>query len=136
MIDPATAQRLLEENFAPWVLSLKPQVTEIGPDAAVLEIPITPDIARVGGIVCGQALATLADTSMVFACAGRLEAFRPVATTNLETRFLSAARGEAVRCTARVIKAGRAMIFAEATLVRLPDSAPVAAASATFFLPS
>ncbi|WP_417209504.1 PaaI family thioesterase [Antarctobacter sp.] len=134
MLDPATAQRLLEENFAPWVLALQPRVTAIGPESAVLEIPVTPDIARVGGIVCGQALATLADTSMVFACAGRLGAFKPVATTNLETRFLSAARGAAVRCTARVIKAGRAMIFAEATLIRLPDAVPVAAASATFFL--
>jgi acyl-coenzyme A thioesterase PaaI-like protein len=89
-----------------------------------------------GGIVCGQALATLADTAMVFACAGRLGRFEPVATTNLETRFLSAARGDAVRCTARVIKAGRAMIFAEALLIRLPDAATVAAASATFYLPS
>lgn len=136
MLDPATAQRLLEENFAPWVQALHPTVTAIGPEEAVLEIPVRPEIARVGGIVCGQALATLADTAMVFACAGRLGDFRPVATTNLETRFLSAARGEAVRCTARVIKAGRAMIFAEAALVRLPDAAPVAAASATFFLPS
>lgn len=135
MLDPATAQRLLKENFAPWVLALQPGVTAIGPDAAVLEIPVTSQIARVGGIVCGQALATLADTSMVFACAGKLGAFKPVATTNLETRFLSAARGEAVRCTARVIKAGRALIFAEATLIRLPDAVPVATASATFYLP-
>lgn len=136
MLDPATAQRLLEENFAPWVLALHPQVTAIGPDAAVLEIPVRPEIARVGGIVCGQALATLADTSMVFACAGHLGAFTPVATTNLETRFLTAAKGSGVRCTARVIKAGRALIFAEAELIRLPDAARVASASATFFLPS
>ncbi|MBT55283.1 MAG: thioesterase [Mameliella sp.] len=134
MLDPATAQRLLEENFAPWVQALQPAITAIGPEAAVLEIPVTSEIARVGGIVCGQALATLADTSMVFACAGRLGAFKPVATTNLETRFLSAARGDRVRCTARVIKAGRALLFAEATLIRLPDAVPVAAASATFYL--
>lgn len=134
MLDPATAQRLLEENFAPWVQALQPTITAIGPEAAVLEIPVTSEIARVGGIVCGQALATLADTSMVFACAGRLGAFKPVATTNLETRFLSAARGDRVRCTARVIKAGRALLFAEATLIRLPDAVPVAAASATFYL--
>lgn len=136
MIDPATAQRLLEENFAPWVQALLPRVVDIGPEAAVLEIPVRPEIARVGGIVCGQALATLADTSMVFACAGVLGEFKPVATTNLETRFLSAARGEAVRCRARVIKSGRALLFAEAELVRLPDDAPVAVASATFYLPS
>ena len=136
MFDLATAQRALKENFAPWVLALQPTLTSVGPDAAVLEIPITPQIARMGGIVCGQALATLADTSMVFACAGRLGAFTPVATTNLETRFLSAARGNTVRCTARVIKSGRALIFAEAMLCRLPDDAPVAAASATFFVPT
>lgn len=136
MFDLATAQRALKENFAPWVLALQPTLTSVGPDAAVLEIPITPQIARMGGIVCGQALATLADTSMVFACAGRLGAFTPVATTNLETRFLSAARGNTVRCTARVIKSGRALIFAEAMLRRLPDDAPVAAASATFFVPT
>ncbi len=135
MLDLATAQAALEENFAPWVKSLKPKVTEITPLQAVLEIPVEPEIARIGGIVCGQALAALADTSMVFACAGHLGAFTLVATTNLETRFLSAAKGDTVRCTARVIRGGRSLIFAEARLVRLPDGKDVAAASATFFKP-
>ncbi|MFW2544163.1 PaaI family thioesterase [Primorskyibacter sp. 2E107] len=135
MLDCEAAQRLLEENFADWVQALQPQVTVIGPEGATLEIPVTPAIARVGGIVCGQALATLADTAMVFACAGKLGAFRLVATTNLETRFLSAARGDVVRCEARIIRAGRALIFAEALLTSLPEGKPVAAASATFFQP-
>lgn len=136
MNDPAIAQRVLEENFAQWVQDLQPSVTSIGPDGAVLEIPVTPRIARVGGIVCGQALATLADTSMVFACFGHIGELELVATTNLETRFLAAARGDAIRCSARVIKAGRQMIFAEARLTRLPDERDVAAASATFARPS
>ena len=135
MLDPAKAQALLEENFAPWVRDLAPTVTRIDDEAAVLEIPVTARIARVGGITCGQALATLADTAMVFACAGKLGVFRPVATTNLETRFLSAATGESIRCTARILRAGRALMFAEATLISLPAAKPVAAASATFFLP-
>ena len=135
MLSTETAQRLLEENFADWVQALSPQVTAIGPGGAVLEIPVTPAIARVGGIVCGQALATLADTSMVFACAGKLGEFRLVATTNLETRFLTAARGEKIRCEAHVIRAGRSLIFAEAQLLSLPEGKPVAVASATFFQP-
>ncbi|MBS0125435.1 PaaI family thioesterase [Thetidibacter halocola] len=132
---PDAAQAWLEKNFAPWVLALSPRVTGIGPGGAVLEIPVTDAVARVGGIVCGQALATLADTAMVLACAGELGEFVPVATTNLETRFLTAARGQAVRCEARVIRAGRALIFAEARLSSLPEDKPVAAASATFFRP-
>ncbi|WGW03705.1 PaaI family thioesterase [Tropicibacter oceani] len=135
MVTTQTAQRLLAENFADWVQALSPQVTRIDAEGAVLEIPVTAAIARVGGIVCGQALATLADTSMVFACAGKLGEFKLVATTNLETRFLSAARGDTIRCEARVIRAGRALIFAEALLSSLPEGKPVAAASATFFLP-
>jgi uncharacterized protein (TIGR00369 family) len=129
------AQAWLEESFAPWVLALSPRVTGIGLEGAVLEIPVTGAVARVGGIVCGQALATLADTAMVLACAGALKEFVPVATTNLETRFLSAARGQAVRCEAEVIRAGRALIFAEARLSSLPEGKPVAVASATFFRP-
>ena len=132
---PQEAQTCLDENFADWVKALSPSVTAIDEEHAVLEIPITPAIARVGGIVCGQALATLADTTMVFACAGKLGAFTLVATTNLETRFLSAAKGETIRCEARIIRAGRALIFAEARLTALPDGRDVAAASATFFKP-
>lgn len=135
MLDPATAQRLLEENFAPWVLDLQPSVTSIDAQGARLTIPITPRVARVGGMVCGQALATLADTSMVFACAGHFGAFKPVATTNLETRFLAAARGDAILCEANILRAGRAMIFAQATLYSQPENRVVAAASATFFQP-
>lgn len=134
-LDPAKAQAILTENFAPWVQALAPRVVEVTPSQAVIEIPVTDDIARVGGIVCGQALSTLADTTMVFACVGAMGSFEPVATTNLETRFLSAARGETIRCTARILKTGRALFFTEATLTAMPSGKPVAAASATFFRP-
>ncbi len=135
MLDTATAQSLLAENFAPWVQALDITVERIDAEGAALGIPVTDDIARVGGIVCGQALATLADTSMVFAAAGHLGVFTPVATTNLETRFLTAARGTRVLCEAQVIRAGRALLFAEARLSAQPSGKPVAAASATFYNP-
>ncbi len=134
MFDAKAAQQALEENFAPWVLDLAPQVQDVGTGRAVLDIPVTPRIARVGGMVCGQAMGALADTAMVLACAAQLGEFRPVATTNLETRFLRAARGEVLRCTARIVKPGRALLFAEAELADPAEGKPVARASATFFL--
>lgn len=135
MQDVTAANAALDQYFAEWVRALGPEVTEISAEAAVLEIPITEAITRVGGIVSGQALSALADTAMVFACAGHLGSFVPVATTNLETRFLRPGSGDKVRCTARVIRAGKALIFTEATLVALPDDKPIAQASATFFKP-
>lgn len=134
MITVEEANAALEEYFAPWVKALQPVVTSIDGEGAVLEIPITDDLARFGGIISGQALAALADTSMVFACAGHLGAFKPVATTNLDTQFLRPGSGETIRCEARIVRAGKALIFAAATLIALPSGKPCATAQATFYI--
>lgn len=97
-----------------------------------MEIPITEDINRIGGIVSGQALAALADTAMVFACFGHLDAVEPVGTVTLDTQFLRPATGDSVRAEAEVTRAGKAMIFARATLIAEPSGKPVALATATF----
>lgn len=131
----ADATRFLEENFADWVRALDLTIAEIGPSGAVLTMPITPALARVGGILSGQALAAMADTAMVFACAGHLGRFAPVATTDLHTSFLRPGTGDAIRCEAKVIRAGKALIFARATMIAEPSQKPVATATATFFLP-
>ena len=134
-LTPQLAQRFLAANFAPWVQALDLTITAIGPDGATLSMPITPDLERVGGILSGQALAAMADTAMVFACAGHLGEFRPVATTNLDTQFLRPGSGDAVTCDARIVRAGKALIFTQATMVAAPSGKPVATATATFFLP-
>ena len=136
MIAIETAQEFLKDNFAKWILDMGIEVTEMSDHGATLEIPITPRIERVGGIVCGQALSSLADTAMVFACFSAMDGFKPVATTNLETRFLSGAKGERIKCAALVIKQGRSLIFCEATLTAMPSARAVASASATFFVPN
>ena len=133
MIDVATAQQALEDNFADWVRALEPRVTAIGPEGAELVIPITPAIARVGGIVSGQALAALADTAMVFACAGHFGEMRLVSTTNLDTQFLRPGTGAAIRCRASVVRAGKALVFARAELSAEPGDTLVATATATFY---
>ncbi len=129
---PTDAQSLLEENFAPWVKALKPRITEIGADRTLLEIPIEPDLLRVGGIVSGQALAALADTAMVFACIGALDRLEPVGTVTLDTQFLRPASGDSIRAEAEVVRLGRAMIFTRCTLFAEPDGRPVAQATACF----
>jgi acyl-coenzyme A thioesterase PaaI-like protein len=130
------AQDFLAGAFAPWVQALDLTVQEVDPSGRVVVVmPITDAIARMGGIVCGQALATLADTTMVLCTAAHFGSPRDVATTNLDTQFLSAGRGSHIRCSGRITRAGRALIFAQADLASLPDLRPVASASATFFVP-
>ena len=134
-LTPADAQRFLEENFAPWVKALDLTITEITRDGATLTMPITEDLARVGGIISGQALAAMADTAMVFAAFGHLQEPRPVATTNLDTQFLRPGTGDTIRCDAEIVRAGKALIFTRATMTALPSDKVVATATATFFVP-
>jgi len=70
-LTPADAQAFLEANFAPWVLALMPCVSAVSEGRVTLEAPSTDQIARVGGIVSGETLATLADTAMVVQKDGR-----------------------------------------------------------------
>ncbi|WP_270729361.1 PaaI family thioesterase [Shimia sp. Alg240-R146] len=134
-LTPDDAQTLLAKGFAPWVQALDLTITDISPTGATLTMPITDALARFGGIISGQALAAMADTAMVFACFGHLDAFTPVATTNLDTQFLRPGTGDLIRCDAEIVRAGKALIFARATMVALPSDKAVATATATFFVP-
>lgn len=132
---PQDAQTLLTENFAPWVLALDLTVTEINPEHALIRMPLTDQLARLGGIVSGQALAALADTSMVLAALAHLGEFRPLATTNLDTQFLRPGVGTAILCRAEVVRAGKALVFARATMTAETSGKDVATATATFYAP-
>ncbi len=129
---PENAETILAQAFAPWVRALQIRIPEIGPERTVLTIPIGPEILRIGGIVSGQALATLADTAMVFACFGHFDAPEPVGTVTLDTQFLRPASGDSIRAEAHVTRAGKSMVFARCTLIAEPSGKTVALATATF----
>ena len=139
MSDPLSlslAQNFLDENFAPWIMALKPQIMACADGSAQIDIPITSDIERVGGIVCGQAMGALADTRMVFACFSHTQKLAPVATTTLDTQFLRPASGDVLSCIAKVERAGKALFFLSADLITRPSDKVVAKATATFYLPT
>ena len=114
-MDTSIAQAFLDDNFAPWILALKPEVTAIDDTGATLRIPITSDIMRTGNIVSGQTLATLADTAMVIGCGGAAGEMVPVGTVTLDTQFLRPASGEAIEAKAEITRMGRSMAFARCT---------------------
>lgn len=132
---PADAQIALADHFAPWVLDLGLSVVHIGAGHTTTRMPLTPRLARVGGIVCGQALAAQADTSIILALAGYVGDFVPAGTVTLDTQFLRPSSGSAILCKAEIIRAGRALAFARATLTAEDTGKIVATATATLALP-
>lgn len=133
-LTPTDLTRILAENFAPWVQDLALDVTEVTGGHTISRMPNSDRLARVGGIISGQALMTMADTTMVLATAGAFGAFRPVATTNFTCQFLRPGLGDWIVCRADIVRTGKTAAFVEAEMVAEPAGKPVARAQATFYL--
>jgi len=127
------ANRALVEHFAPWVRALDLTIEQVGDTGATLRMRFHDDLCRSGGIVSGQALSALADTSMVFAIASASGGMRAMATIDLHTTFMRAAVDADVFAHAQVERLGRTLAFARVTM--RAGEAIVATAVGTFALP-
>ena len=141
--DIEEARRILGDVFAPWVqeLGLSIERIESTPPAgatpdwqpgAVLRMAFAERLCRHGGVVCGQALMALADTSMVFAILAANRGYRPMTTVDQTTHFVRAVNQSDVLADARVVRLGRTMSFGRVTLVGAADDKPVAMVSSAF----
>ncbi|MEU5042035.1 PaaI family thioesterase [Streptomyces griseorubiginosus] len=113
---PAEADKVLADNFAPWVLDLGLTVESLGDDRAVLRLPWSQRPAREGGGLSGQALMAAADTATVIAVSAARGAFAPMTTVQRSTSFQRAVTGSDVLITAVLTRPGRRMAFADITL--------------------
>ena len=137
------ARHSLGDVFAPWVqdLGLSIDRIECAPPAgaaagwqpgAVLRMAFSERLCRQGGIVCGQALMALADTSMVIAILAANQGYRPMTTVDQTTHFMRAVTQSDVLADARVVRLGRTMSFGRVTLSSAADNKPVAMVSSAF----
>ncbi|WP_344357254.1 PaaI family thioesterase [Streptomyces gobitricini] len=130
----AEADKILADNFAPWVLELGLSVVEAGEAHAVLRLPWDGRLAREGGGLSGQALMAAADTATVVAVSSARGAFVPMTTVQQSTSFMRAVTGADVLVDARITKLGKRMAFAEITMTAEGAAEPAARASTVYAL--
>ena len=136
------ARRVLADVFAPWVLDLGLSIESIEQEppaasadwqpGATLRMAFSERLCRRGGVVCGQALMALADTSMVIAMVTANGGYRPMTTVDQTTHFMRAVTASDVLADARVVRLGRTMSFGRVTLLGATDNKPVAIVSSAF----
>ncbi|MEU2390243.1 PaaI family thioesterase [Streptomyces sp. NPDC007369] len=133
-LTPADADKVLKDNFAPWVLDLGLTVEETGDRHAVLRLPWSGALARDGGGLSGQALMAAADTATVIAISAARGGYGPMTTVQQSTSFQRPVNGTDVLIEVRVTKLGKRMAFADITMT--PDGAeePAATASTVYAL--
>jgi uncharacterized protein (TIGR00369 family) len=95
-------------------------------------MPFSDRLCRHGGIVCGQALMALADTSMVIAILAANGGYRTMTTVDQTTHFMRAVTSSDVVADARVVRTGRTMSFSRVTLSSAADNKPVAMVASAF----
>jgi uncharacterized protein (TIGR00369 family) len=133
-MENATLQAALAEYFAPWVQALGLVVESSGEGAATLRLPQNDQLARVGGMLCGQAMMAAADTAMVLALIRHFGAFRPCTTVQMNTSFLKPLSGQDALVEARVIRAGKSLAFGEIDIRGADDGKSVCRATTTYAL--
>ncbi len=138
--DLEAAQALVRDVLAPWVRDLQLHVEKLHPTnepggaGAVLRMKFSKQICREGGVICGQALMSLADTAMVFAVCAASGRYRPMTTVDLTTHFMRPASNTDVLADARIVRMGRTMAFGQVMLSGGADAKPVAMVSSAYAL--
>ncbi len=133
-VNRESLRQALTDLFAPWVQALDLQVESFGPGETTVRLPQSEQLARVGGVLCGQAMMAAADTAMVLALISHFGQFRPCSTVQLSSSFLKPLSGQDALVTARVLRAGKSMAFGEIDLRGAQDGKSVFRASTTYAL--
>jgi uncharacterized protein (TIGR00369 family) len=126
------AQAILTDIFAAWVQDLGLSVESVANGVAVLRMPYSERLVRIGGTISGQALMSAADTAMVIALAGSFGEFKPVTTVSQNVTFMRPIAQQDVLVEARVIRLGRTLAFGEITLRGAKDEKVAAHATTTY----
>lgn len=131
-LNPADGDKILRDNFAPWVLDLGLTVESLGDRQATLRLPWSDRLAREGGGMSGQALMAAADTTTVLAISAAKGGFGPMTTVQQSTTFQRPVVGKDVLVTARITKLGRTLAFVDVVMIAEGDDAPAAHATTVY----
>ena len=108
---PGDAQDLLDSVLAPWVVSMGIKVTAFEATGGDFRVPENSALALRGGpgkgVLCGQAVAAIADTVSVLTLAGVNGRFRNCTTNDFSCNFLRPLMQGEVAVRAEVLANGR-----------------------------
>lgn len=110
------AEELIGRIFAPWIVELG--LRPIGFDAAGGDflLPENRKLVHVGGVICGQATASAADTASVVTLSALNGRFRACTTVDLTTHFIRPLPPGAIAIRVEVLSNGKRMAFTRAEM--------------------
>jgi uncharacterized protein (TIGR00369 family) len=116
--NPAYRERLFAGiNEAPFVRHMAMRITDIGWGTASFELEAAEFRMQPFGVIHGGNIATLIDSATFWACYLAMDSDDDgLASVDLKLNYLAPAYREALSCQARLIKAGKKLSYAEASV--------------------
>lgn len=133
MFDRESLQARLNEIAADCVRRLALVVDRVEPGLVSLSMPVLPELVHGGGVLCGQAILSVADTAMLLAMMAQLGEFKPMTTVQLQTTFLRPIPADSghVAVVGKVLRLGKTLSYGEVEF-RTPDGKLAAHATSTY----
>ncbi len=134
-MDAAALQATLDGLAADYVKRLGLRVETVEPGKVTLSLPVAPSLVHAGGVMCGQAIMSAADTAMLLAMIAQLGEFRPMTTVQLQTSFVRPVPKniDKVTIVARVLRPGKSLSYGDVEFTT-PDGKLAAHATTTYAL--
>jgi uncharacterized protein (TIGR00369 family) len=134
-LDSATESRIRKSIGRQTLLTtLGVVIAELASGRVILDLPYRADLCQQNGYVHAGAITALADSACGYAAASLMPADRDVLTVEFKVNLLAPARGDRLRATGKVVRAGRTLTVCSAEVVAWAEGTwrqPVALMQAT-----
>lgn len=101
----------LHSVFAPWIAALGIEALAADTGGGDFLLPENRNLVHAGGVICGQATASAADTCAVTAIAAANGRFRPCTTVDMTTHFIRPLKPGPVAIRVDILSNGRRMAY-------------------------
>lgn len=126
------ARETLRDVFAPWIVELGLEPVGFDESGGDFVLPQNPRLAHIGGVICGQATASAADTACVVTLAALNGRFRICTTVDLTTHFIRPLKPGDVLIRVEVLSNGKRMAYARVEMRAKDDERVAVTATAAF----
>ena len=126
------ARETLQKVVAPWVVELGLEPVAFDATGGDFLLPENPSLVHVGGVICGQATASAADTCSVVALAALNGRFRICTTVDLTTHFIRPLKPGPVEIRVEVLQNGKRMAYTRVEMRAKGDARIAVTATSAF----
>lgn len=126
------AQQTLASVFAPWIVDLGLEAVGFDARGGDFRLPENPRLVHVGGVICGQATASAADTAAVVTLCVLNGRFRACTTVDLTTHFIRPLKPGDVDIRVEILSNGKRMAYARVEMRAGGDDRIAVTATAAF----